>query len=260
MMPVMFYSTRYFRRLTAFLGLWLTVLAAYAADVVVLHTGQRIQGDIVLQNEQVVMVRTAAGQRFQVAMNEVEAILADSAATALDTVSAQAPAHPSGNSRVALRLTATVGAALIPHETTGSLFAAEAAIGAGSIAGHRIFLGGSIGYIGCMAKPNTHFLPLQISVSVPLRQQTHAPEIGASFGYGVGLKRHGSTRAYGGLTGSVSLAWRWQWQKKNALLIGAVVRFQQSKNAVTETIDGTDYTSLRGCCYILPAAQIAVQF
>ena len=66
------------RKIAFILTLCAFVLCAHA-ETLLLHTGARVKGTIVFQNEEVIIIRNADGARFQYPRAEIEAILADEA-------------------------------------------------------------------------------------------------------------------------------------------------------------------------------------
>ena len=57
------------------------------AETILLRTGARVRGEIVFQNEEVVIVRDAEGKRFQYLRSDVEAVLTDDSAEVAAEVS-----------------------------------------------------------------------------------------------------------------------------------------------------------------------------
>ena len=64
------------KKLPLIVLLALLALCAHA-ETLLLHTGARVKGTIVFQNEEVVIIRNADGARFQYPRAEIDAILAD---------------------------------------------------------------------------------------------------------------------------------------------------------------------------------------
>lgn len=289
------------------------------ADIVVLKSGSRMKGEVLVRNSEVVIIRNEAGARFQFPASEVVEIQQEEqpqeqpaarqkdgngkAARAKNTGSATAANAGTDNTPsvkeskaqvekhpVALRVALSAGAACLSGGNSAALLEADFCIGSRNLAGRRIFLGGSIGWHGAFfaAAPQVspsdgrtqfiagarHFIPLQAVVSVPLMQGRHAPEIGASLGYGfcTGNSRGGLTpTSHGGLTGGVSLSWRCQMKPNTALLLGWHTQFQQTACTVREVVDGASYTysvvptasaatTAVPCTLILTGLQFSLQF
>lgn len=229
------------------------------ADVVVLQSGQTMQGEIVMQNDEVILLRDAGGHRYQFLQSEVQSIQADSVLS-----SAPLSTSDTQHSKVSLRLDVAGGALFVPSYNTGGFFSADLAIGTRNLANRRIFLGGSIGYQftnSSVATPVAHqsinhFIPLMAVVSVPLTEGKHAPEIGAGIGYGFAVK----SPQKGGMTAQLDLSWRYQYSASSALLLGVRTRFQQAKVDYTEVIDEKEYNSTQGRCFVSVGVHLSLLF
>lgn len=224
------------------------------ADVVVLQSGQTMQGEIVMQNDEVILLRDADGRRYQFLQSEVQSIQADSVVS-----SAPLSTSDTQHSKVSLRLDVAGGALFVPSYNTGGFFSADLAIGTRNLANRRIFLGGSIGYQFANSPVHrftNHFIPLMAVVSVPLMDGKHAPEIGAGIGYGFAVK----SPQKGGMTAQLDLSWRYQYSASSALLLGVRTRFQQAKVDYTEVIDGKEYNSPQGRCFVSVGVHLSLLF
>ena len=288
--------------------------SAYA-DIVVLKSGSKMKGEVLVRNSDVVIIRNEAGARFQFPASEVIDIQKEeppqtqpeaepqeagaparkSDRTSRPAEQTQAASASSGRAQaekhpVALRIALSAGAACLSGGNSAALLEADFCIGSRNLAGKRIFLGGSIGWHGALfaAQPQVassdgqtalvagarHFIPLQAVVSVPLMQGRHAPEIGASFGYGfcTGGRNGGLTpTSHGGLTGGIELSWRCQLKPNTAFLLGWHTQFQQTSCTVKEVVDGTSYThsvvptassstTAVPCTLILTGLKLSLQF
>ena len=67
------------RKVVLLIVLCAAVLCAHA-ETLILRTGARVQGTIVFQNEEVVIIRDYEGQRFQYPRADVAQILSDATA------------------------------------------------------------------------------------------------------------------------------------------------------------------------------------
>lgn len=234
-------------------------LSSYA-EVVTLRSGQILRGQILMQTNEVVILQTPSGARFQYPMTEILQIMPDTepptAATAEETMDVDT--HP-----VAIRLMVTGGVAYTSFQKVGGGLCADFQIGTDNLAGKHIFLGGSIGYAGAYVADKHHFIPLQMVVSVPLLSALrpsqssipHQPEIGASIGYGFAPKGH-----KGGLAAGLQLLYRYQFKSHSALLLGWDVRFQQGDKRFSETINGETFSYDSPGVYILTGLRLALQF
>lgn len=239
---------------------FLCTLSCTYAELIRLRSGQKLRGEILVCDADVLIIRTADGKRFQFPMQEVETI-EQTEQQESDSLTTFVPAKTHTSARkVALRLSVSGGAGCSDKDNSGGAMSAQLAIGSSNLADKRIFLGGSIGYAGVYANGKAHFLPIQMLVSIPLMQGQHAPEICAALGYGVGLKDSRLKHAYGGITGQVDVHYRYQASQHVAVLTGVGVRFQQSKTSQKETIENIEYQQTVGCVYIMPTLNLTLQF
>lgn len=204
-----------------------------AAETVTLRSGKVITGTILIQNEEVVIIRDANGARHQYPAAEVLSVSStDSSA------SEQIPTEQLINADVAERKsTVTVevagGALDAAKGEWGAFAAADLLITSKKIAGHEIMLGGAVGYLGTFIAGNAYnFLPISLVLRAPLLQGKHAPIVGFNIGYGIGL----SKQYKGGLTTGIDLGYRCQLKQSTSFYIGANARFQQASLPVTDTI------------------------
>jgi len=209
-------------------------------QVVTLRSGRQIQGEIIVHDDQVLILRDASGARFQFPADEVVRI---STPLTVDTI-VHDTAHISAPSvsRVALRLCPEVAAITGPHHCWGAMAGLDLALGSRQIGDRPMFLGVSAGIHGTKLDGRTLlYIPLQVVLSAPLTQRTtfiHAPELGASIGYGFGVGNHG------GICASLSLGWRYQYSNRSAMILGLESRFWQDRWT------DTSYTRLSTDSYI----------
>lgn len=223
------------------------------SEVVKLQSGQTITGEIILQNDDVVMVRDSEGHKFQFPRAQVVEIMSPAVPVEQTVVSAPTKSEK-GN--CALRLCISGGALWVPSFSHGGQGSVDVQIGSRRIGNQRIFLGGSVGYQIAMANQAYHFLPLMLAVSMPLLDGKYAPEIGAALGYGFAIKQP----SQGGLVTKLDVSWRYQYGPSSALILGVQARFQQTMVQYTETIESRDYQSVLGRNFVSLGVQLALEF
>ena len=264
------------------LPLFILCAIAVQADVVVLQSGKEIQGTILVQNEEVVIIKTASGSRFQYPIGEVKTIRKDASANQGDAVSNNSPAPQSGRGtgggektsptsvkKVSVAIELAGGAASKPEDdkTYGNL-SANLLVGSHDLLNHGIFLGGSVGYLGALytttqtivttttpiVKTTTtaySFLPIALAARIPLLQHKHAPMLGLQLGYGVALSKD----YQGGLNAGLNIGYCYRISERQRLYIAADCQFQQAFINTTEHITDCeglthDYTHPAGQCFI----------
>lgn len=230
------------------------------AETVVLHSGKRISGQILVQTEEVVIIRNAEGARFQFPMSEVETIekeKADSITTAPDDPSAPQPAVSSTSKKAALSLELAAGVLYENKGRVGAYEAIDLIIGSRQIGGRQLTLGGAVGYMGTQVQQTRqHFLPLCVALRVPLRDGKHQPLIGANIGYGIAL----SKSYIGGLHAGADIGYRYYPSGNFAILVAMNVRFQQSVIPVTDAIENNLYTNRAGRNLVAAGLKLGLLF
>lgn len=222
------------------------------AETVVLSSGKTITGEILLQNDDVVLVRDRDGRRYQFMRSDVAEIKAEE--VAVEQVEEEVT---QSNHKISLRLDLSGGAAFIPSSHNGGAFGADIQIGSRQIKGKNIFLGGSIGYTGVSAGSWYNMIPIMAVVSIPLMEGKHAPEIGVGLGYGAAVKKP----VLGGICSRIDLSWRYQFSDKHALLLGVRANFQQAKVEETELMpDGQSYIKKNTHNIVTVGVRMAIAF
>ncbi len=197
----------------------------------ILRSSAEIVGTIIFQNDEVVVVKDAKGNRYQYPMSEVERI---------EEVVEEAPApEPEVKpSRVGAMLQIKGGALIdsaLPTEAGGNA-SGKLIIGAKDVLGKRIFLGGGLGYEALIIADKTFsMLPLELYAAVPFLQTKHAPYCGLGVGYNVTLQK----KQIGGLFAEIDFGWRVQVNTKTALMLGVNAHFQQLTNDWQEQVADT---------------------
>lgn len=229
-------------------------LLPLAAEVqIVLTSGQTVAGDILFENEEVVLVKTADGARYQYLRQDISSIV-EGGYTPQDSVTAVRSAK-----KIGLALQITGGAAVLPapEKQTGGFVAADLKIGACDLLGKRIFLGGAVGYHAfLLGGKNIGFIPLQICTEIPFLQGKHTPYVGIGMGYGFAV-----TKSYkGGIYGNAEIGWRCWLNSNTALSLSCYSEYQQGLFSVSENINGVNYTRQSSLALCTVGARFGVRF
>ena len=249
------------RKRLIFLSLVLATFCFAEGSVITLRNGQQIKGEVVIQNDEVVIVRNAEGARFQYPASEVVSV------TDTESVSNEHQEKESGKSKshgqkVTLLVDLTGGVAIIPQDKAGGHIGGEFMIGSRRIGEKSIFIGGGIGVNGLFLGGKSYtFLPLQVAVNVPFIEGKHSPFAGAAVGYGFGLNK--STG--GGIYTAAQVGYRYSISARSALLVSLRVQFQQAEIEATEVITGDDgvetaYVGKAGRSFVTFGASIGITF
>lgn len=248
------------RKLFSYIVLCLLSLTYAHAETIVLRTGARVKGKIVIQNEEVVIVRDENGMRYQFPRTDVEAVLSDEEAQQLESsdVSEQADEQEITTSKKAsILLELGGGAAVNPGSAVGGAAGVDLLVGSHHIGDRHLFIGGGLGYHGLfMGSEKYNFLPIQVALRMPFMETKHAPVFGFAAGYGVALSKN----YLGGMYAGVDLGYRCQLNPKSAVAVVAFAQFQQAEVKTTTVIDGNEFVSKNGRNLVSSGVKIALYF
>ena len=230
------------RRLFYIVCLWLGVVLSLQAEVVLLRSGQVIKGEILLNNEEVVILRQKDGLRYQYPQTEVVSITEDSQIVAdIDTTAVERAKV------VDVGLSVYGGAAFVPHKGIGGTTDVQAMVGSHNLLNQRIFLGGSFGYRGVFVGEDTYsWIPVQLVLQTPIAISgsiEHKPLIGACFGYAFALNKE----YQGGLCAGLDVGMLFCLNDRSSLSLSLTAQWQQAHIHVVETINKVEYTNFVGC-------------
>ncbi len=259
-------------RKLAFLICLVATLVCAHAETIILRTGARVKCTIVYENDEVMVVRTEEGARFQYPKADVERVMTDVEAAELE---AKEKAEEEARLKAAERAEAEKlpeittpkkasilveiagGAAVQPSEAVGGGVSADLLVGSHHIGGRHVFVGGGVGYHGMfLGADKYHFLPIQVAVRMPFTEQKHAPVFGVSLGYGVAL----SKTYLGGLYAGADFGYRCQLTPKSALAVVGYAQFQQAMMPVIEVVDGLGYAKTAGRSLVTAGLKMAFYF
>ena len=226
------------------------------AEVITLRSGQRVKGDIIVKNEEVVIVRTAGGTRYQYPMTEVASISQEDTTKNQDATP-DVSTIPTTNKKVAMMVDVSGGAAYMPITGWGGHTGVDFLVGSHDILQRRIFLGGGLGYHAIFLGDNTYsFIPLQLTAHIPFLAARHTPVMGMSLGYGFAL----NSSTTGGLYANVDMGWKYNFNNKASMMLAANMQWQQLSTSVHETIDNNVYTNHIGANILMFGLKIGIQF
>jgi hypothetical protein len=223
------------------------------AEVVVLNTGLKIQGEIVLQNDDVVIIKKKDGSRYQYPTSEVQLIQKN------DSIEIETEEkHEAVVTRpVALRIQANGGAVYLPSKGWGGQIGVDLQIGSREITDLPLFVGGSIGFrTKILPESNYTFIPLQLILNSPLTTNRHAPYLGMNIGYGFATDK----QTKGGICLGISTGWMHHINNNASIWLGCYAEWQQARVEITETINDQDYMNTIGCNFVSIGAKTTIAF
>lgn len=226
------------------------------AETIVLRTGARVQGTIVFQNDDVVIIRDASGARSQYPRSDVKEIITDGQETVVETKEPEVERVVTPK-KVSILLEIAGGVGVQPKDTIGGAVSADLLVGSHHIGNRHVFAGAGVGYHGLfLGGAKYNFLPIQVAVRMPLTEQKHAPMFGVTVGYGVAL----SKTYLGGLYAGVDFGYRCQLNPRSAIGVTAYAQFQQAKVTATETVEGTAFANTTGRNLIATGVKLSLYF
>ena len=243
------------KKILTLIALCLTCALCAYAQTIILRTGARVKGEIILQNDEVVIVRDATGARFQYPRADVQEILTAEAAQETEQEEEKEVITTSKKASILLELAG--GPACIPTEKIGGGFGVDLLVGSHHIGDRHLFIGGGLGYHGLfIGEEKYNFLPIQAALRLPLLEQKHAPVFGLALGYGVALSKN----YLGGLYAGLDFGYRCQLNEKTAIALVLAAQFQQAKIQVMEEVNGVPYAKYVGRNLVTPFLKFALYF
>lgn len=224
------------RKRLIFLTVFLAAFCVADASVITLRNGQTVQGEVVIQNDEVVIVKNASGARFQYPASEVVSVTETEGASQASEEKESGKPKSQGR-KVTLMVDLTGGGAFVPQDKAGGHIGGEFMIGSRHIGSKSIFIGGGIGVHGLFLGDKSYtFLPIQAAINVPFIEGKHSPFVGAAVGYGFGVSRG----TVGGIFTAAQVGYKYEINNRSALLLSLRAQFQQATVEAVETIASED--------------------
>lgn len=226
------------------------------AETIVLRTGARVRGEIVFQNEEVVIIRDwNSGARMQYPRADVQEIVANDVTPESRDSDVSENTEKNSTKKVAIQVEVAGGPVFVPGEQAGGAVSADLLVGSHRLAGRPVFIGGGLGYHGYFL-PGTkyNFLPIQVVLRTPFVEQKHAPVFGIALGYGIAL----SKEYIGGLYADMSFGYRCQVNPRTAVALVAFAQFQQAQIAVTEMVQEVSFVNDSGRNIVFTGVKLAL--
>ena len=232
--------------------LLLSCSLALAGDYKTVHlnSGQAVAGEVLFENEDVVILKAADGSRYQFQRTEIESI-----ADGIEPEKVEEKKNDTPERKVSLQLQLSGGAANLPGQFWAGAAEGLVAVGANNLLQRGIFLGGAAGYEAVIHGKRVYsFIPIAIVTQVPFLAKTSSPFIGAGMGYGIA-----TSKSYkGGLYASLDLGWRWRTGNNGTIAVALHTAFQQTRLNLAETYNNQQYTNNTGRCFVAAGAKLIV--
>ena len=246
------------KRIIGILLIWTALITSVHAEVVVLRSGKTVKGEVLLNNDEVVILRQKDGSRYQFPKQDVVAIRAEERPQ-----QATATARPASEKKVACHLSMAGGTTYTPNGW-GGFVNPMVFISTHHLQDRPIAIGGSIGYHGVFVGQNTYsWIPLQATLRYPIgvslsdaATRRDRPMLGASIGYAIATNEE----CAGGICAAMEIGWWRSINPKSSLWLALTAQCLQTRLQVTEHINGNDYQNVRGCTLISLGITIGIQF
>lgn len=205
-------------------------------DVIYLKTGEKYIGEIVLHTEQVVMIQTYNGKKYQFLPSEISEIKKESLFNGSEQTN-----EFDGNIVALLQLgggISTIKGAFNsqPHS------AISISLGNKNTFGKNLYVGAGIGYntiFDSFSEKTLSFLPAFIQFKNIFSNTTISPSTNVKFGYAFPLQSYYS----GGVFLNTSAGLNIQTTQKTNIFIGINVQWQYTYGNISEEIFQNTYTS-----------------
>ncbi len=225
------------------------------AAVITLKSGKKVTGEVLINNDEVVIIRDNMGARFQYPKADVLSV-ENGENTIEEEVTREEEQKPQGK-KIAFFIGIEGGDAFVPLETNGGSVGGELLIGSRYIGQKSIFLGGGLSVNAIFAGGNSYvFLPLQVAVKVPFLEGKHSPFVGANLGYGFGV----SHNCKGGIFTSAEIGYRYIATPRTSLYVGVRAQFQQATATGKVNVEQTTYKNHAGRNFITLGAHFGFTF
>ena len=214
------------------------------ADVVELRSGKTIKGEILINNDEVLILRQKDGSRFQFPKQDIASIRAD------DVPREQLVTDTLPSTKIAFSISMAGGATYTPNGW-GGFVQPMLFLGANMAQRHPIIIGGSMGYYGVITKDNTYsWIPIQATLRYPIvRKKTGSntvdgqPLISTSIGYAIATSQEWD----GGICVGVDAGLQKRVNNKANFYIALTVRCLQTRMKTTEIIHENKFQNFKGC-------------
>lgn len=198
-------------------------------DVILLKSGEKVQGKIISRTNNVLTLKTDDGKRFQFQLSEIASIKQEEISRKPEVK----PTQHQGNFAGILEINGGVAIAKSTPIPTSLAMAASLAFGSKNAFASNGFLGLGVGYETSLAKNNSDkltFLPVFILLQKTFTTNRTAPFVSSNVGYAFKLNENYVGGAYFKLSVGVSL----HVSEKTAFNIGLYGKIQQISGTVIE--------------------------
>lgn len=250
-----------YRLIVILLLLWVALSAqSITKDKVTLKTGDVFIGNIVLQNDEIVMLTDLKGVRYQFPVAEIKSIeKIEERAAGSDTMNVSSYKQAvQGNVCGLLELSGAFGSAdnRFSYRPMGQ---ASLTFGSRQISGKSIFVGAGVGYLAVAESESqdlVSFVPLYVRLKSVFTQKETAPYAFVDAGYSFAL----NTEFKGGLYAKTGVGFQYNAMSKTSFYWGVFAEVQGFSARLTETQNSIPYSFYGNTSAIMAGLNIGLQF
>ncbi len=198
-------------------------------DVVILKNGEKIHGEIVSVSDEILILITEDGKRFQFQLSEISSLEKEVISQKNDTK----PNHNQGNFAGIAELNGGITKASSTEIPASPTMALSLAFGSKNAFKSNVFLGLGVGYETILTKDKSQsmsFLPVFLQIHKTLSENKIAPFVASNLGYAFKMNENYGGGAYFKLSGGVNF----QITQKSAFNIGIFGKIQKISGTIIE--------------------------
>ncbi len=253
-MSVFHFGDTMLLRVVACVLLCMCVSVCVDAEVITLRSGQVLSGEVVWQNDEVLVIQSKNGSRYQYPLSEVVSIEAEQLQESVPASEAETAVSVK---KVALRVEMAGGSCHIPQAGWGGYTSGDLLVGTYDLMHRSVFVGGGLGVHAMFVGSEVYtFLPLELSARVPCLPSLHSPVVGVTLGYGFAL----GSKVKGGIHTGLDVGWQYRFHTTSRVSVCADVQWQQSEMQVVEMVGGKAYSKQSGLSMLSMGLKVGIQF
>lgn len=207
-------------------------------DVIYLKNGEKYIGEIVLKTEQIIMIQTIEGKKFQFQTAEISEIKQEDVKPGEKSGQVY---NPSGNFAGLFQLSGGLSS-IKGAVTTSPTVDLSLAFGTKKAFGKNLFLGGGAGFKNIIDGNNQRslsFLPLFVQIKNIYSDKNVSPATNIKLGYAFPLQKSYSGGLYLYTSGGISI----KTTENSNIYFGLHVQLQSTYGNITETLPQGTFTS-----------------
>ena len=211
-------------------------------DKVLLRSGEAYFGEVLLRNDELVMIKTQDGARFQFPVSEIKSIEKVTVADALRHINSEKVNNAVGNEQLSgmLEIAGAVGLAKNKFDAA-PLGQISLSFGRRMLADKTLFIGigtGIMSFIRPSGSEPFSFIPVFFRIKNNFRTQPNSPFFLFDGGYSFAVGKEHS----GGLYTRISAGIQRSFSAKTTVFVGGFSSYQAFSSQLIETVDSQPFS------------------